>query len=100
MKKWWLVGLGIALAVVLLLAPHASKNPDGLERVAERFDFQKAEHPIYHGPLPDYTVSIVTHETTSNVAAGVIGTVSVFALAWGVGAWLRRSARKNKSMSQ
>lgn len=94
MKKWWLVGLGFALFVVLLLAPYASKAPDGLEKVAERLNFQKAERPVYRAPLPDYTVPAVKHEAIATVVAGVIGTLSVFAVGWGVGAWLRRRSHE------
>ena len=33
-RRWWLVGLAVALLVVIVLAPLASSAPDGLERVA------------------------------------------------------------------
>jgi hypothetical protein len=34
-RWWWVVGLAIAALVVIVLAPLASADPDGLERVAE-----------------------------------------------------------------
>ncbi len=34
-RWWWAVGLAIAAVVVVILAPLASSDPDGLERVAE-----------------------------------------------------------------
>ena len=33
-RYWWLAGLALAALVVVVLAPLASSDPDGLERVA------------------------------------------------------------------
>ncbi|MFN2419307.1 MAG: PDGLE domain-containing protein, partial [Candidatus Limnocylindria bacterium] len=33
-RWWWLAGLAVAALVVVILAPLASGDPDGLERVA------------------------------------------------------------------
>src|SRR5207253_1608486 len=38
-RLWWLAGLAIAALVVVILAPLASSDPDGLERVAQDHGF-------------------------------------------------------------
>ena len=54
-RWWWVVGLAIAALVVIVLAPLASPDPDGLERVAEdQASSGTAQNAVL--VIPDYTV--------------------------------------------
>lgn len=94
-RKWgWVfVGLVVACAVVLLFAPAASDDPDGLDRVSGDEGFaEEAEDPRYEW-LPDYTVPGIDNEYVSLVLAGIIGVGLVFLLTVGVGYLMRMSKR-------
>ena len=68
-RKWWIVGLLIALAVVLV-SPLASSWPDGLERVAENQGFgHLAEDPPYE-IIPDYVLPGIASESLATILAG------------------------------
>jgi hypothetical protein len=87
-KKWWIVGLIIALAVTIL-SPLASPWPDGLEKVAEDQGFiDRALDPFYE-IIPDYVLPGVPNETVATILAGMVGVLIVFGLAIGVGYGLR-----------
>lgn len=87
-KKWWIVGLIIALAVTIL-SPLASPWPDGLERVAEDQGFiDRALDPFYE-TIPDYVLPGVPNEGLATILAGMVGVLIVFGLAFGVGYALR-----------
>ncbi len=84
-------GLGIALLIAVFLSPLASKSPDGLDRVAQDqgFDKKEAEEPIAH-KLPFYQILgnyelKGVPEQIATPAAGLIGTLVTFGLAWGAG---------------
>ena len=51
-RYWWLVGLGIAAIVVIVLAPLASSDPDGLESVAgiAGLPRERPRRPLQHHP--------------------------------------------------
>lgn len=88
-KRWWVIGLVIALALTLL-SPLASPWPDGLERVAEDYGFiDRAVDPFYE-IVPDYVLPGVPSEGLATIMAGVIGVLMVFGLAAGAGYVLRR----------
>ncbi|HEY7563524.1 MAG TPA: energy-coupling factor ABC transporter permease [Acidimicrobiia bacterium] len=86
-----LSGLVVALVLVAFVAPIASGDPDGLERVAidQGFSEQAQEHPI-GGPLADYGVSAVNSERAGTVIAGAIGVVVTFMAGIGLVALVRR----------
>jgi cobalt/nickel transport system permease protein len=84
------VGLAIAGLIVLLLAPLASPDPDGLERVAEDHGFLAQAQDALYALLPDYTVPGLADPGATTIVAGLIGTVLVFLLMWGLGAILAR----------
>lgn len=85
----WGAGLLIALALVVL-APMASANPDGLEWVAEQGGFLDfAADPIYN-LIPDYVLPGVTNQAAATILAGVIGAILVFGMVLAV-ALLRRN---------
>ncbi|MGC8644248.1 MAG: PDGLE domain-containing protein, partial [Isosphaeraceae bacterium] len=77
------------LAVAVFLSPLASEFPDGLEYVGQRIGFLRddpASSPL-PVPMPDYQLSIpgLAHVKAATAAAGVVGTLVVFALAWWLG---------------
>jgi cobalt/nickel transport system permease protein len=76
---WVVVGLVVAL-VVVLLAPLASANPDGLERVAEDIGFIEQGASAPYEVLPDYTIPLLGETALSTILAGVIGALVVAVL--------------------
>ena len=78
-RFWWVVGLAIAALVVIVLAPLASADPDGLERVAEDSGFLEAARAALYSIIPDYTLPGLDG-TSSTILAGLIGVGIVFGL--------------------
>ena len=78
-RWWWVVGLAIAAAVVIILAPLASSDPDGLERVAQDQGFLESARDAVYSIIPDYTVPGIDGNL-STILAGLIGVVIVFGL--------------------
>jgi cobalt/nickel transport system permease protein len=76
-------GLGIALGVAVFLAPLASEHPDGLEFVGARLGFLSDEAaPTIPVPIPDYSLPVFSSGLgVATAAAGVVGTLVVFAVA-------------------
>jgi cobalt/nickel transport protein len=98
-QRWWWViaGLIVACSVVLVLAPAASSDPDGLDRVSGDEEFaEKAEDPRYEW-LPDYTIPGVDNEWATVVIAGLVGVGLVFGLTFGFGAILRQTRRSSSA---
>jgi cobalt/nickel transport system permease protein len=89
-RRWWIVGLGIAALIVLLLAPLASPHPDGLERVAEDHGFLAQAQGALYAILPDYTVPGLDDPVITTIVAGLIGLVIVFLAMWGLGTLITR----------
>jgi cobalt/nickel transport system permease protein len=81
---WWVVGLALAALVVVILAPLASGDPDGLEWVAGEHGFLDRAREALYTILPDYTVPGL-EGNASTVVAGLIGVVIVFVGVWLVG---------------
>ena len=84
-------GLGSALAIAIVLSPFASRNPDGLDRVSQDLQFEhKATENFLAERLPfrhwfeEYSLKGVPSAIATPLA-GAIGTLTAFALAWGVG---------------
>jgi hypothetical protein len=90
---WWVIGLLLALGVAVL-SPLASSPPDGLERVAEDTGFLDRAEDAPFEIIPDYTVPGIDNPMESTIVAGLIGTLLLFGLGYGL-AWLlrRRSQR-------
>jgi hypothetical protein len=91
-RRWWIVGLAIAAAVVIVLAPLASPDPDGLERVAEDQGFLGAARDVLYEIIPDYTIPGIDGNL-STILAGLIGVAIVFGLMVGLGRLLARRQR-------
>jgi len=87
---WWIVGLAIAALVVIVLAPLASRDPDGLEKVAEERGFiERAQDAVYN-VLPDYSIPGIDDPFLSTILAGLIGVSVIFLLTVGLGRLLAR----------
>lgn len=90
-----MAGLFIALAVVVVLAPAASSDPDGLDRVSEDEAFaEEGKDPAFEW-LPDYTIPGIDNEYASLIVAGAVGVLVTFAVTLGFGAFLRASRKRS-----
>lgn len=89
-RYWWAVGLGIAALIVIILAPLASPDPDGLEAVAGEHGFLETARDALYSIIPDYTVPGIDDPVVSTILAGLIGIVVVFAVMWLVGRTLAK----------
>jgi len=95
-KYWWLIGLLLAV-VVALFSPLASPHPDGLERVAEDEGFLVQAQDAPYQVVPDYAFPGIENEALATIAAGVVGTVLLFGLGYGLAWVLRRRTRQAAS---
>jgi cobalt/nickel transport system permease protein len=76
---------GLLVAIVLaLFAPWASTHPDGLEWVAEQKGFLELAREAPFQLIPDYVFPGISNEALATIAAGVIGSLVVFGVAWSV----------------
>lgn len=91
-RKFFAVFLLVSLLVAGVASYYASSHPDGLEYVAEKTGFIDTgeDSATADSPLADYAVKGVDNERVSGGLAGVIGTVTVLALAGGLFLVLRR----------
>jgi hypothetical protein len=94
-RTWIFIALALGVAVILgaLVSPFASSAPDGLDTFAEDYQFtQKAEgQDVWtRAPMADYRVAPVKSVGLSTGLAGALGTLVVFAAAFGVGLLVRR----------
>jgi cobalt/nickel transport system permease protein len=81
-------GLGVSMAVAVFLAPFASEQPDGLEFVGEKLGFLTETAPVspLPAPMPDYQLPLpsLEHVKLATAVAGLVGTVVVFGVGWGL----------------
>jgi hypothetical protein len=94
-----MIGLLIALGVALL-SPLASPHPDGLERVAEDEGFLDQAQEAPFQVIPDYTFPGIENDSVATIVAGLVGTVLLFALGYGLAWLLRRRSGRASSHSQ
>jgi hypothetical protein len=87
-SKWWIIGLLIALLLVLL-SPLASRFPDGLDSFAEEHGFvDKASEPAFM-VVPEYSFPGVENEAAATILAGLLGTLIMFGLGFGLASMLK-----------
>ncbi len=94
-RAWWVAGLAIAGAVAVLAAIFASRDPDGLYRVAADKGFADAARSPVVGVLPGYTVPGLDG-TASTIVAALVGIAIVFLLVLLLGRLLARR-RKDRA---
>ncbi|MFH1799668.1 MAG: energy-coupling factor ABC transporter permease [Candidatus Omnitrophota bacterium] len=80
----WNVGVPLLAAVTIgaLWSPFASGFPDGLEWVAEKYQFLHEAAPAFVSPLSDYAVPALQNGILSIGLAGLIGVLLTFAMGW------------------
>jgi len=89
-RRWWIVGLAVAVLIVIVLAPLASSDPDGLERVASDSGFLGDARAALFSIIPDYTIPGLDGNL-STIVAGLIGVALVAGLLFLLGRFLSRS---------
>ncbi|MBM4463338.1 MAG: hypothetical protein FJ012_08390 [Chloroflexi bacterium] len=96
--KWWHVALLLSV-LVALLSPLASGSPDGLEKVAEDKGFIKqAKNPPFE-LIADYVFPGVENEAAATILAGIVGTLLIFGLTYGVARLLRAKRSRDQERS-
>lgn len=78
-------GSALALAMVVILSPWASSSPDGLEAALERVGIASQPPAWTAAPLADYQIRTIRNVQLGGVAAGTIGTVLTFGVAFVLG---------------
>lgn len=87
----WVGGAAIS-AVLAILSPLASANPDGLEWVARQQGFLGAARDPFYEFVPDYIFPGIANEALATILAAVVGVLLVFGTALGA-AHVRRTKR-------
>jgi hypothetical protein len=95
-SKYWLISLLVCL-VVASLSPLASSSPDGLERVAESTGFIEQAQNSPFQIIADYVFPGIQNEALATILAGIIGTLVLFGVAYGVALLLTLKTRKSAS---
>ncbi len=92
------IGLAAAAALVIFVAPIASKSPDGLATVAAETGFAaSAESPVWRGPFAGYGVAGVAPSGASTAVSGLVGIVATYAVGMiGMGAVRRRRSSSER----
>lgn len=93
--RWAILGLVIAALIVIILAPLASSNPDGLDRVSEDKGFAQEGKDSPYSFLPDYSVPGIDNERATVIVSGLIGVAIVFVLTMAFGAYVRQQSRRS-----
>ena len=86
--KWW-YGVLILALFLALLSPLASSSPDGLERVAEDKGFMETAREAVFEIIPDYVLPGVGNEAGATILAGIIGTLMLFGIGYGIAQLLK-----------
>lgn len=95
-KKEIFISLLVAIFLAIIIAPFASSWPDGLERVAQDKGFiEKGEtEPALSSPIPDYTWPGIKNEKVATAISGVVGTLIVFGVGYGLAIFFKKSKKK------
>jgi len=95
--RWAIIGLVITAFVVIIFAPLASSDPDGLDRVSEDKGFSGQGKDAPYEFLPGYSIPGIDNERATVILAGLAGVAVVFALTTAFGAYLRQSRRGSQT---
>ncbi|XUX00401.1 MAG: PDGLE domain-containing protein [Dehalogenimonas sp.] len=88
-KKWWLIGLGVAL-LLATVSPLASGSPDGLEKVADQQGFIGDATQSPFQIAAGYLFPGIHNETVATIVAGWLGVLVVFGAVFGIGRLIAR----------
>jgi len=90
-KKAIFFGLIVAIFLAIAISPFASPWPDGLEKVAQDKGFLKKGEvePPLRSPIPNYTWPRIKNEKLATSIAGVVGTLIVYGVGYGLAALIR-----------
>jgi hypothetical protein len=93
-------GLGVALAVAVFLSPWASDLPDGLEFVGAKTGIlnDTSESSRIPAPLAGYQLPLpgLRDLKAATAIVGVVGTLAVFGLSWGLARVLGSGGRPER----
>ena len=89
-RRWWVIGIAIAVLVVVVLAPLASSDPDGLERVAEDNGFIGQAQNVVGGLFGDYGIPGIDDPAVSTILSGLLGIGILLVVVFLVGRLLAR----------
>lgn len=93
--RWvWVSGLVLAL-LLAIASPLASRHPDGLMSVANRFGFISREQEPLFRLVPHYLLPGVPDKTLATILAAILGTLIVFSITAGVAFLRRRKSGQN-----
>jgi hypothetical protein len=95
-KKWWLIGLGVAL-LLATVSPLASGSPDGLEKVAEQQGFSDSAKAAPFQVVADYLFPGIQNETMATIVAGWLGVLVMFGTVYSIGWLITRKKRSAPS---
>lgn len=93
LRLFAVVALAVAIGLATAVSPFASASPDGLEKVAEKKDFQGdgRVHSVQEdSPIPHYAFTGIDNARVATGVAGFVGVLAVFALGYGLAFILRR----------
>ncbi|MHB1463456.1 MAG: energy-coupling factor ABC transporter permease [Armatimonadota bacterium] len=91
------IGGGIVAVILAILSPLASSHPDGLEWVAEELGFLERAQDALYSVIPDYAMPGIDDPALATIAAGVLGVVIVFGVAYGVARSERQSTARQQA---
>lgn len=91
------VGGALMALVLVALSPLASSHPDGLEWAAEQLGFIEAAREAFYAIIPDYTMPGLSNPAFATIAAGVLGAVVVFGVAFAVARAQNREASQRRA---
>ena len=87
--RWWIAAYILVFALAAL-APLASSNPDGLERLAENEGFAESATEAPFSMLAGYLFPGIENETVAALLAGWVGVTAIFLLAGGLALAVQR----------
>ncbi len=90
--KGILAGGSLIALLLVFLTPLASSHPDGLEWVAGQQSFLHIARGAFYQIIPDYEIPGVSNPAIATIAAGIIGMVIVFGVAYAIARSERRSS--------
>jgi ABC-type Fe3+ transport system permease subunit len=89
-RWWWVAGVAIAALVVVIFAPLASLDPDGLERVAADQGFIDRASNFFSGILSGYEIPGISDPAVSTIVSGMIGVTIIVVIMFALGRVLAR----------